>query len=85
MTEASTSCTSPERRAMTSPLRVSVKKPIGSDSENGKSTYVSLLGLERSGELAAELTDKAKSVLDIFGDEGEFLAELADKLSSRKS
>ena len=60
-------------------------KPIGSDSENGKSTYVSLLGLERSGELAAELTDKAKSVLDIFGDEGEFLAELADKLSSRKS
>ena len=60
-------------------------KPIGSDSENGKSTYVSLLGLERSGELAAELTDKAKSALDIFGDEGEFLAELADKLSSRKS
>ena len=60
-------------------------KPIGSDSENGKSTYVSLLGLERSGELAAELTDKAKSSLDIFGDEGEFLAELADKLSSRKS
>ena len=60
-------------------------KPIGSDSENGKSTYVSLLGLERSGELAAELTDEAKSALDIFGDEGEFLAELADKLSSRKS
>ena len=32
ITDASTSWTSPERRAMTSPLRVSEKKPIGSES-----------------------------------------------------
>ena len=34
-------------------------KPIGSDADNKKSTYVSLLGLEKSKELAYELTDEA--------------------------
>ena len=29
-------------------------KPVGSDKENGKSTYVSLLGLEKSAELARQ-------------------------------
>lgn len=60
-------------------------KPIGSDRENGKSTYVSLLGLERARELVTELTSEAKQALNIFGSEGEFLAELADRLSCRKS
>ncbi len=60
-------------------------KPIGSDSENGKSTYVSLLGLDGANRLASELTEQAKEALSIFGSEGEFLAELADRLSSRKS
>lgn len=60
-------------------------KPIGSDSANEKSTFVSLLGLEKSASFAKELTDEAKAALDIFGSEGEFLAELADKLLSRKN
>lgn len=60
-------------------------KPIGSDGENGKSTYVSLLGLEKSGELANELDEKAKAYLSVFGDEAGFLKELADRLSSRRS
>lgn len=60
-------------------------KPIGSDSENEKSTYVSLLGLEKSAEYAEELTKDAKTALDIFGDEGEFLATLADMLAGRKN
>lgn len=60
-------------------------KPIGSDSENEKSTYVSLLGLEKSAEYAAELTKDAKNALDIFGDEGDFLAMLADMLAGRKN
>ena len=64
---------------------VTLGKPIGSDSENGKSTFVSLLGLEKSAEYARELTANAKSALNIFGDEGDFLSELADKLSERKS
>ena len=60
-------------------------KPVGSDSENEKSTYVSLLGLERSKALADELTGKAKSALEIFGKEKDFLAWLADKLASRNN
>ena len=60
-------------------------KPIGSDSENEKSTYVSLLGLEKSAEYAEELTAIAKKALNIFGGEGEFLAQLADVLASRKN
>lgn len=60
-------------------------KPIGSDSENGKSTFVSLLGLEESARYARELTAQAKAALNIFGREGDFLSELADKLSERKN
>lgn len=59
-------------------------KPVGSDSENEKSTYVSLLGLEKSAEYAENLTREAKEALNIFGGEGEFLAQLADVLASRK-
>lgn len=60
-------------------------KPIGSDNENEKSTYVSLLGLEESKRYASELTEKAKEALEIFGSEGDFLLELADMLSGRKN
>lgn len=60
-------------------------KPVGSDNENEKSTYVSLLGLEKSAEYAEKLTVEAKTALDIFGGEGEFLAQLADVLVSRKN
>ena len=60
-------------------------KPVGSDSQNEKSTYVSHLGVEKSAEYALRLTEEAKAALDIFGSEGEFLSELADRLSERKS
>ncbi len=60
-------------------------KPIGSDSGNGKSTYVSLLGLEKSEETARKLTDEAKESLEIFGKDGEFLLELADSLAKRRN
>ncbi len=60
-------------------------KPIGSDKENEKSTYVSHLGLENSAEYVQKLTENAKNALRIFGDEGEFLSQLADRLSQRKN
>lgn len=60
-------------------------KPVGSDGENEKSTYVSLLGLEKSKELANELTEKAKAALSVFGDEREFLILLADRLADRNN
>lgn len=58
-------------------------KPIGSDAENCKNTYVSLLGLEKAQKIAAELTDKAIDALKVFGDEAEFLISLSEKLLSR--
>lgn len=60
-------------------------KPIGSDAESNKSTYVSILGIEKSKEYADELTNKATEALGIFGEDGEFLRNLALNLVSRKN
>ncbi len=60
-------------------------KPIGSDKDSGKSTYVSVLGLEKSKQYAEEITDIAVSALEIFDNEAEFLKELAYKLINRKN
>lgn len=38
-------------------------KPIGSDDENGKTTFVTLLGLDKAKTVAKELTDEALSLL----------------------
>ena len=59
-------------------------KPVGSDKESGKSTYVSLLGLGQSQKIADELTNKAIEALDVFEDNG-FLIELTKSLASRKN
>ena len=58
-------------------------KPIGSDSEQNKITYVSLLGLDRSYAEAGKLTQQALLLLDGFEDNG-FLKELTEKLLSRR-
>lgn len=50
-----------------------IGKDIGSDMVNGKSTFVSVLGLQRSVDLINELTEKAINILDGFGEKGEFL------------
>lgn len=60
-------------------------KPIGSDGESNKSTYVSLLGLEKSREYADKLTQEAVEALDIFGDDASFLREIAVMLIERKN
>ena len=59
-------------------------KPIGSDSEQNKTTYVSLLGLDRSYVEAERLTQQALAILDEFEDNG-FLKELTEQLLSRRS
>lgn len=60
-------------------------KPIGSDADSNKSTYVSILGIDKSKEYADELTKKAIASLDIFKDDAEFLRNLALSLISRKN
>ena len=57
-------------------------KSIGSDAENGKSTYPSLLGLERCHELVHELSQQAVDALTPFTDAG-ILPELALSLADR--
>ncbi len=59
-------------------------KPVGSDADSGKSTYVSILGLEKSQQIADDLTEKAVQSLNIFGENSAFLKELAFKLASRR-
>lgn len=59
-------------------------KPIGSDASNGKLTYASINGIERSSEYAEELTQKALNALDSF-DDNEFIKELTIYLLKRSS
>lgn len=59
-------------------------KPIGSDAENGKSTYITLCGYDKSLELAENYTQKALDSLSIFPDNSE-LTNLCKMLLSRRS
>lgn len=58
-------------------------KPVGSDADNEKTTYVSLLGLEETRRLAAARTAQAVQALTVFGEEGESLRALAEALLGR--
>lgn len=60
-------------------------KPVGSDAENGKSTFVTLYGLEQCRKLVAEYTEEAKKSIRTAFDCPEFLCALADALAERKS
>jgi geranylgeranyl diphosphate synthase type II len=58
-------------------------KPQGSDERHGKLTYVSLFGLERARELAAESHAKATSALaEAGGDTGDLMG-IADYIFTR--
>lgn len=57
-------------------------KPVGSDEDNHKNTYVSLIGLENSQKLCDELTKKAIDSVNRF-DNSDDLRELAQMLCNR--
>ena len=58
-------------------------KPVGSDDKNEKSTYVSLLGMEKAQQLVNELTQQAESALSAFSEDTAFLREFAQSLANR--
>lgn len=60
-------------------------KPIGSDADSNKSTYVSILGIEKSKKYAENLTYNAINALSMFDSDGAFLKELAMSLIERKN
>ncbi len=59
-------------------------KPIGSDNQQSKNTYVSLMGLDESYVEADRLTKEALSYLDQFEKNG-FLYDLTESLLDRRS
>lgn len=62
-------------------------KPIGSDAANGKTTYVTLLGLEACETQVLEHTQRAKEALERVAWAGDtaFLRQLADSLALRNT
>lgn len=60
-------------------------KPIGSDSENEKTTFITLYGVDKSYEIAKEYTLRAVDSLSVFDNDTSFLNDLAFKLIDRKS
>ncbi len=59
-------------------------KTAGKDAARGKPTYVSVLGLARSRELAQELRRDARAAIEVFGARAGRLADLADFIVLRE-
>lgn len=60
-------------------------KPVGSDSANEKSTFVTLYGLDNSKEMLCRITNEAIESLQSFGDGAGFLVSLAEYLVHRQN
>ncbi|MBI3712136.1 MAG: polyprenyl synthetase family protein [Burkholderiales bacterium] len=60
-------------------------KTAGKDAANNKPTYVSLLGLSESRQLADQLCQQAHQALNIFGESAQHLHDLADLIVQRKA
>ena len=60
-------------------------KPVGSDADNLKDTYVSLLGVEKCEKIADELTNEACVALERISGNTEFLKALALYLCKRNN
>jgi geranylgeranyl diphosphate synthase type II len=63
----------------------SLGKPQGSDARHGKRTYVSVFGLERARELAAESHREARGALAQAGGETRQLERIADYILTRQT
>ncbi len=58
-------------------------KPIGSDAEEKKNTYMAIYGADRCAQMIEKLTAQAKSVLDGVFEDTSFLCSLADSMAVR--
>lgn len=59
-------------------------KPIGSDAEENKTTFVTLYGIEKAKEIADKITSEALTILYGF-ENNSFLIQLTDMLLKRKN
>lgn len=58
-------------------------KNVGSDKINGKSTFINIVGLDKSKEMVQELTFNSVQILNRFGDKSRFLRDLSYYLIER--
>ena len=54
-----------------------IGKPVGNDREHGKVTFVTKYGLEESKRILDRITNEAINEIELYGNKGEFLKELA--------
>lgn len=59
-------------------------KPIGSDAENEKTTYITLFGIERSRQIVQELVEEAHRAIAGTVLDDPFLYDLAEMLAVRE-
>lgn len=59
-------------------------KPIGSDDEQGKTTFMTLFGAEECEARVQRLTEEAKQAVSVFVN-NEFLIALADSMAVRRN
>ena len=62
-----------------------VGKATGKDTDAGKATFVSLLGLDGAKRRAEELVQSACDALSVYGKDGDILREIAHFVVARKS
>lgn len=60
-------------------------KPVGSDADLMKNTYITMCGLDKSELLVKEFSQKAKDALSVFSDKNAFLLRLTDYLINRNN
>ncbi|EFD05116.1 MULTISPECIES: polyprenyl synthetase family protein [Peptostreptococcus] len=60
-------------------------KRVGSDLDNDKSTYPSLLGIDASKKIVENLIEEAKTSLEVFASDAEFMNALADFIRDRQN
>ncbi len=61
-----------------------VGKTLGKDSESHKSTFVSILGLDKAKSLAQNLRERGMTALSVFGPEADPLRDTIDFMIERK-
>lgn len=60
-------------------------KPVNSDKDNNKTTYVTLYGIDKAQKIADDLLLNAKEILRSMDKDTEFLVGLTEMLVDRKS
>ena len=60
-------------------------KPIGSDKDNEKNTFLSFMSIDEAENEVKKYTDKAKLALSSFGEKADCLISLADYLAYRNN